>query len=346
MTSVKEFRVDREPTDDALGRGRFVFTDDYSVFDWGPMPDTIPQKGRSLCTMGADNFERLADAGIPTHYRGVVASADAGTEDPPVHDLDGVDAPPRQMAIDLTVVPDLPHGKDGYEYNQFHASAGRHYLVPLEIVFRNEVPVGSSLRRRKEPADVGLDRDHWPDEAVSLPDPIVEFSTKFEKQDRYLDEAEADRIAGRADLDALRETALAVNEVITERAAETGFVHEDGKIECLWVDGEIRVADVAGTFDENRFAYDGQELSKEVLRQFYKAYDADWVTAVKDAKAAAQAEGVADWKSFCEASPDALPVDVRDTAGEMYAAGTNAYTGTEWFDAPAIGTAVDAVRDL
>ncbi|GAB7094794.1 phosphoribosylaminoimidazolesuccinocarboxamide synthase [Halolamina litorea] len=346
MTSVKEFRVDREPTDDELGRGRFVFTDDYSVFDWGRMPDRIPEKGRSLCTMGADNFERLADAGVPTHYRGVVSPDDAGSDAPPTYDLDAVSGPPRQMAIDLTVVPDLPHGADGYDYDQFHASAGSHYLVPLEIVFRNEVPIGSSLRARKEPEDVGLDRHRWPDEAVSLPEPIVEFSTKFEEQDRYLDDDAAAEIAGRADLDDLRETALAVNEVITERAAETGFVHEDGKIECLWVDGEVRVADVAGTFDENRFAYDGQELSKEVLRQFYKGYDPDWVAAVKDAKAVAEAEGVADWKSFCEESPEPLPADVREVAGEMYAAGTNAYTGREWFEAPAIEDAVDAVRDL
>ena len=346
MTSVKEFRVDRESTDDELGRGRFVFTDDYSVFDWGPMPDEVPDKGRSLCTMGADNFERLAEAGVPTHYRGVVDPTDAGSDAPPTDDLGAVDGPPRQMAIDLTVVPDLPHGPNGYDYESFHEAAGSHYLVPLEIVFRNEVPIGSSLRTRKEPADVGLDVHRWPDEAVSLPEPVVEFSTKFEEQDRYLDEEAAAEIAGRADLDDLRDTALAVNEVITERAAETGFVHEDGKIECLWVDGEVRVADVAGTFDENRFAYGGQELSKEVLRQFYKSYDPDWVAAVKDAKAVAEAEGVADWKSFCEESPDALPADVREVAGQMYAAGTNAYTGREWFDTPGIDEAVDAVREL
>jgi phosphoribosylaminoimidazole-succinocarboxamide synthase len=344
VTSVKEFRVDREPTADELGAGRFVFTDDYSVFDWGAMPDTIPEKGRSLCTMGADNFERLAEAGVPTHYRGVVA--DDPAEDPEPRPLDAVEEAPRQMAIGLTVVPDLPHGADGYDYDSFHASAGSHYLVPLEIVFRNEVPIGSSLRSRKEPTDVGLDRQHWPDEVVSLPEPVVEFSTKFEEQDRYLDEIEAAEIAGRAELDALRETALAVNEVVTERAAETGFVHEDGKIECLWIDGEIRVADVAGTFDENRFAYDGQELSKEVLRQYYKAYDPDWVTAVSDAKTRAAEESVADWKPFCDESPDPLPDDVREIAGEMYAAGTNAYTGQNWFEAPDIGDAVDAVRNL
>ncbi|MFB6150464.1 MAG: phosphoribosylaminoimidazolesuccinocarboxamide synthase, partial [Haloarculaceae archaeon] len=42
MTSVKDFRVERAATADELGRGAFAFTDDYSVFDWGKMPDEIP----------------------------------------------------------------------------------------------------------------------------------------------------------------------------------------------------------------------------------------------------------------------------------------------------------------
>ncbi|MFB6221868.1 MAG: phosphoribosylaminoimidazolesuccinocarboxamide synthase [Halolamina sp.] len=347
MTSVKEFRVDREPTGGELGRGRFVFTDEYSVFDWGQMPDRIPGKGRSLCTMGADNFERLEEASVPTHYRGVVGDEGrpAG-DDPEAVPLGDADTAPREMAIDLTIVPDLPHTEHGYDYEAFHTATGDHYLVPLEIVFRNEVPVGSSLRARTTPREVGVDLATWPERPVSLPEPVVEFSTKFEEQDRYLDETEAEEVAGRADLDDLRETALAVNEVITERAADTGFVHEDGKIECLWVDGEVRVADVAGTFDENRFSRDGQQLSKEVVRQFYKRYDPEWVVAVTEAKVLADEQGVADWKSLCEESPDPLPGSVVETVAEMYAAGANAYTGRAWFDAPPIDDAVAAVRDL
>ena len=76
MTSVKQFRVEEPATADNLGRGAFVFTDDYSVFDWGKMPDAVPNKGASLCAMGAANFERLEDAGVPTHYRGVVSGGD------------------------------------------------------------------------------------------------------------------------------------------------------------------------------------------------------------------------------------------------------------------------------
>mgnify|MGYP002761158188 CR=1 FL=1 len=62
MTSVKEFRVAEPATALSLGRGRFVFTDAYSVFDWGQMPDDVPRKGASLCVMGAYNFEELAAA--------------------------------------------------------------------------------------------------------------------------------------------------------------------------------------------------------------------------------------------------------------------------------------------
>jgi phosphoribosylaminoimidazole-succinocarboxamide synthase len=364
MTSVKEFRVKRPATADEPGRGAFAFTDDYSVFDWGKMPDEIPDKGASLCTMGAFNFELLADAGVPTHYEGVVPP---GADDPVP--LAEAEEPPREMAIALTQVPDLPFvGPDGegsaaggetggddpadaevlngYDYGAYHREAGGNYLVPLEVVFRNSVPVGSSLRTRAAPADVGLAADEWPDEAVDLPEPVVEFSTKYEEQDRYLGRAAADRIAGRADVDDLAALAADVNRVVTDRAAETGFVHEDGKIEVLYVDGELRVADVVGTFDENRFASDGQQVSKEVVRQHHKRTQPAWVDAVSAAKAAADERGVADWKSLCERQPEPLDADVIRVARDLYCAGTNAYTGRDWFDAPAIGDAVAAARDL
>jgi phosphoribosylaminoimidazole-succinocarboxamide synthase len=337
MTSVKDFRVELEPTATATGRGRFDFTDDYSVFDWGGMPDQIPDKGRSLCTMGAFNFELLEAEGIPTHYRGV---------GPDAVGLDAAEAAPRELAIDLVQVPDLPFEDGTYDYDAFHAETGTNYLIPLEVVFRNTVPVGSSLRKRGEPRDYGLDRDSWPDEPVDLPEPVVEFSTKYEEQDRYLDRTEAARIAGAADVGALEGVAREVNRVVTERAAETGFVHEDGKIECCYVDGEIRVADVVGTFDENRFAYEGQEVSKEVVRQYYKRTNPEWVEAVSEAKAEADRRGVADWRSLCDVTPEPLPEGVLTAVADMYAAGANTYTGAAWFDAPSIDAAVDAVRDL
>ena len=344
MTSVKEFRVAQEPTGTDLGRGRFVFTDRYSVFDWGEMPDHVPRKGASLCTMGAHNFEVLEAEGVPTHYRGVYGPEVRGGDRPV--DLDACAAPPTAMAIDLTQVPALPYLGSEYDYDAYHDAAGENFLIPLEIVFRNTVPAGSSLRSRGSPADYGLDADTWPDETVDLPEPVVEFSTKYEEQDRYLDRAAADRIAGAADLDELESVALAVNDVLNRQAEAQGFHHEDGKIECLYHEGTIEVADVVGTFDENRFAYQGQEVSKEVIRQYYRRTDPEWVEAVSAAKSEASADGVADWRGLCDRRPEPLPEPVLDAVSELYAAGANAYTGTEWFDAPAMADAVERVREL
>jgi len=350
MTSVKEFRVERAATTDELGRGAFVFTDDYSVFDWGKMPDEIPDKGASLCTMGAYNFEMLEAAGVPTHYVGVTTSETDGAVSLD-ETLDAGEAP-REMGIELTQVPDLPfEGEDtddpsGYDYGTYHEGAGENYLVPLEIVFRNRVPVGSSLRTRTDPADHGLAFDDWPDEAVDLEDPVVEFSTKYEEQDRYLSREEANRIAGRADVADLESVAREVNRLVTDRAAEAGLVHEDGKIECLYFEGEVSVADVVGTFDENRFSYEGQQVSKEVVRQYHRRTQSEWVEAVSAAKREADERGVADWKSLCERRPEPLADDVIAAARDLYCAGTNAYVGREAFDAPTIDEAVDAVRHL
>ena len=339
MTSVKEFRIEEDATADELGRGSFVFTDDYSVFDWGKMPDQIPEKGESLCTMGAFNFELLESAGVPTHYRGVVENGD-------VIPLEDATHPPWEMAIDLTQVPDLPHEGREYDYERYHDAAGKNYLIPLEIVFRNRVPVGSSLRRRTDPADHGLAFEEWPDDAVDLDEPIVEFSTKYEESDRYLERDEADRIAGKAAIDDLEAVARDVNRIITEQAESAGLVHEDGKIECCYYQGEIRVADVVGTFDENRFSYEGTQLSKEVLRQYHKRTQPDWVEAVSAAKADAKRNDIADWKSLCDEQPASLEDEVLETARDLYCAGANAYTGREFFDAPPLSSAIGAVQRL
>jgi phosphoribosylaminoimidazole-succinocarboxamide synthase len=341
VTSVKEFRIGKPASDDELGAGSFVFTDDYSVFDWGKMPDTIPEKGASLCSMGAYNFELLEAEGVTTHYRGVVPD---GSDEPTP--LAEVDEPPRQMAIDMTQVPDLPHEGREYDYDAYHEAAGENSLVPLEIVFRNRIPVGSSLRRRTDPADHGLDVDSWPDEVVDLDDPIIEFSTKYEESDRYLSREEADAIAGAASIDDLEATALAVNRLVTDRAADAGLTHEDGKIECLYFRGEIRVADVVGTFDENRFSFEGTQISKEVIRQFHKRTQPEWVEAVQDAKEEAKHQNVADWKSLCDVSPEPLDDDVIQIARDLYAAGANAYTNRELFDAPPLDSAVGEVWRL
>jgi phosphoribosylaminoimidazole-succinocarboxamide synthase len=108
-------------------------------------------------------------------------------------------------------------------------------------------------------------------DAVSTPRGPVFFSV-IETRDPYVPELEEvrervreDAIRARAS-ELSRERATQVNQTVTERAAVADLTHLDGKIECLYVDGEVKVADVVGTLDENRFAYAGRQLSKEVIR--------------------------------------------------------------------------------
>lgn len=339
MPSVKDVLVDEEP-DEGLGLGRFRFTDAYSVFDWGEMPDAVPQKGAALCTMGAFNFTLLEINEVPTHYRGVV------DDDGEVRSLVEVDGPPTEMAVAVARRPSLPHDEAGYDYAAYHAAAGDGYVVPLEVVFRNAVPPASSLRDRYTPREAGLDRETWPEETVDLPAPLVEFSTKFETQDRYLDREEAAKVAGEADLDLIERLATAVNHVLTDRAEDRGLTHLDGKIEVLYDDGAIRVADVAGTFDENRYTYRGQPISKEVLRRYHRQHQSAWVEAVTQAKAAAREAGETDWRARCERSPEPLPDRVVQTASDLYTAGVDAYTDDEWFGGPTLDEAVAAIDEL
>ena len=86
MGSVKNLTVIEEPTRDKLGLGFFEFSDRYSVFDWGEMPDHIPNKGASLAIITSYFFEILRKKGIPNHYLGVVVNGKS-------FDFDKVDKP-------------------------------------------------------------------------------------------------------------------------------------------------------------------------------------------------------------------------------------------------------------
>ena len=73
MGSVKDLTIIKNTSRHSPGVGQFHFSDRYSVFDWGEMPDLISNKGKALCIMGAFFFEKLAEMGIQSHYQGVVS---------------------------------------------------------------------------------------------------------------------------------------------------------------------------------------------------------------------------------------------------------------------------------
>ena len=57
--SVKNVRMIRHPTPARVGLGLFDYTDFFSVFDWGRMPDELRNKGKALATLTAFIFEAM-----------------------------------------------------------------------------------------------------------------------------------------------------------------------------------------------------------------------------------------------------------------------------------------------
>lgn len=334
MGSVKDLIIEKEPTETELGVGVFAFSDRYSIFDWGEMPDLIPGKGEVLATIGAYNFELLERNGLETHYRGLA-------EDGDLVRTDNLTNPVNKMSINLAYKPLVERREKKYHYEEL--TGRENFLIPLEIVFRNFVPIGSSIRRRYEPKEIGLSYSEWPEEEIKLEQPIVEFSTKLESQDRYLSEEEAYGISGlsEGEFEELGGIATEVNRYLTEYARERNFKHLDGKIECIYNRGKIAVADVAGTFDENRFSYLGTQISKEILRQWYKKKDQSWYEEVVSSKKESRVDNSNEWTRNVGEKPRSLDPELKRFIAEMYKAGANKWMGKSVFDAEDLSKVVE-----
>jgi len=346
MGSVKDLEIIQKPTRDAMGIGRFHFSDRYSVFDWGEMPDHIDGKGEALCLMGAYCFEWLEDKGVETHYRGLVNKNGA------VVTFEEIDAPTSIMEVNLVNVykpePRVTHGKVKYDYSLYTPNL-KNCLIPLETIYRNGLPEGSSVFKRLEQGkvtikDLGL--DHHPRPGERFAKPIFDVSTKLEETDRYVTWEEAKKIAGLTiqEVDAVKAVLSKVNNAISRIASHAGLENEDGKIELAFNnERKLMVVDVVGTLDECRFTYDGVHVSKEVARQFYKK--TAWYHDVEEAKKTAETQGVEDWKALCKSQPPKIDVQLKTIISEMYMAAANELTDHKLFDAPRLAGIIKKYRE-
>jgi len=335
MGSVKDLEVIRKPTRDRMGVGRFIFSDRYSVFDWGEMPDLIEGKGQALCMTGAYCFERLEERGVRTHYRGLV------DQNGRVVRFDELKEPSNVMEINLVNVyrpkTVVKEGKLVYDYSVYTSSL-RNCLIPLEIIYRNGLPEGSSVFKRLEQGlvtakELGL--DHYPKAGERLAKPIFDVSTKLEDKDRYVTWEEAKGLAGLAygEVVEVQSLLLKVDNMINELADRAGLVNEDGKIELAFdPERRLMVVDVVGTLDECRFSYDRLHVSKEIARQFYRK--TSWFMHVEEAKRKAEKEGIEDWKKLVKTQPPRLEITLETIISKLYMTTANELTGRRMFDTP------------
>ncbi len=344
MGSVKDLVVLEQPESLRPGKCKFVFSDRFSVFDWGVMPDTIDNKGKALCIMGAYFFEKLekeSGGEIKTHYLGIL-------EDGRVKRLSEVSpgaSQPNQMLVKLlrVIKPELRDGS--YDYSVFRREKAN-FLIPLEVIYRNSLPEGSSVFKRLKEGkialkDLGL--DEFPAPGQRLVQPFVDFSTKLEEYDRYLSYEEAKEISGLDDreFEMLKSYSLFANELISKQCSKVGISNEDGKFEFgLDELRQLMFVDVLGTPDECRFIYKGVQVSKEVLRKFYRS--SSWYLEVEEAK---KMDPV-NWRKLVKTSPPPIPSELKELVSQLYMSCCNALTEIEWFKSPPLEDVIKNVSQF
>jgi phosphoribosylaminoimidazole-succinocarboxamide synthase len=329
MGSVKDLQIIENATPEKYGSGRFIYSNRYSVFDWGEMPDEIPNKGASIAILGAYFFEKLEKMDIQSHYLGLVEDGNAKR-------LSGVKNPANTMEIKLlrVIKPELKGNI--YDYTKYENETGG-FLIPLEVIYRNYLPPGSSVFKRLKngdirPQDLGL--DSMPEPNQKLEKPILDVSTKLEITDRYMSWNEAQKISGmnNDEVNNLLILTSTINNLITDEFSQIGLVNEDGKIEVGFdLNRRLMLVDVFGTLDECRFTYDGLPVSKEIARVYYR--DTKWYQAVEEAKKKDRQH----WKELCTSKPEPLKPNLKKLISQVYCGVTNEITKRKWFkDIPAI----------
>jgi phosphoribosylaminoimidazole-succinocarboxamide synthase len=315
LHSTKNVKIIEPPTATRTGVGIFEYTDHYTVFHYGRMPDRIPGKGEATCRMAVFNFMRLQEAGVPTHFRRFIA--------------------PNRIEFDLARVPDPASGPPALGVGS--------YLIPVQVIFRNELPQGSSVHRRVAAgaltaADAGL-RDA-PAVGETLQQPFLEYATMLEPVNRFVDTSEAQRLAGVTDeqLQTMGDLTVMVNEVLTGHAREVGLSHCDGKVEFLTAgDGSIVVADSPGTPDESRLMFNGVHCGKQILRNWYVTHGLDMPINQLIADGVPRTE----WAQPAPLPPEFLPV-----MSDLYRALSETWTGERHWGAPDLHAATQAVSRL
>lgn len=214
----------------------FDYTDAYSVFDWGKMPDALTDKGASLAMIAADWFEKLERAdtwkefsksqdalalrrgnrfgsafnelgeqlqkeGLRTHYLGVPSgNNDQEISIRPSGEIQG--AFQRIVVKPVSVVKPQVSQVAGRSVADYTATrqAPAPRLIPLEVVFRFSCPSGSSLLERvaRDPGYLASlgYGDLSVTPGVKWEFPVLELFTKLESTDRPLTISEGLAISG------------------------------------------------------------------------------------------------------------------------------------------------------
>lgn len=235
-----------------------------SIFDRGPMPFDFGQIGVYRTAMSGKIFQALCDAGLKTHYLS--------------HDVETATTRVRPFNI--------------YEIGvQYEGAVGR--VIPLEVLYRLEITDVMLERALGDEEFAQKLRERASGETVvgkRLLRPLIECSTKFEPQDRYLSDEEAIKLAklGEVTFNKMVDLAEKGALIVADLFASYGYRLVDGKWEFgITYDGpNILFVDGLSLDEVRAFCPDGKRCDKEVLRIEAKRQNPEWVESLKAAKLA------------------------------------------------------------
>lgn len=334
----------------------FHFSDRYSIFDWGEMPDLLPGKGEALAMMGdlffkflekSENWiswnipesypkfwrdslttsrvwSNLRKKGVNHHSFGLVDANGMACAPGTRSHLLAVKALQR-----LPVSSSLVNGKVHWDYSAYASKPARS-LVPLEVVFRFGAPEGSSFLQRLEKIpnyaqSFGFTETPRAGDWFSFP--IVEFFTKLEPSDRFLTREEAKEVAGlsQEELDSLVALTLLTALRLKDLFGSMGLELWDGKFEFSFLPGEgshrdFMLVDSIGPDELRLIGAGGVHFSKEFLRRVYRG--SEWYEGLERAKKMSKERGEKDWKKICvqelKLQPEKLPAEIFASARDLY----------------------------
>jgi len=220
-----------------------------------------------------------------------------------------------------------------YDYSEYNESL-TNCLIPLEIIYRNSLPEGSSIFRRLKSGSLKLEEiglTSMPQPNDILKEPILDASTKLETTDRYLSWIQAQKMAVLTDEEVtdLKRVTLLINNLISKHVNNVGLSNEDGKVEYAFNEKRnIMLVDVLGTPDECRFTYSGFPVSKELTRIYYR--NTAWYEEIEQAKK----KDRSNWRQLVSSDPPNLSARFLELLGQLYQSCCNEITQREWFKTP------------
>jgi phosphoribosylaminoimidazole-succinocarboxamide synthase len=311
-TSVQEIGIIGFPTPQMYGLADMRARPVFSVFDIGTIIPPVPLAHSTITLMKGFNFEMLKAHGVDSHYQCLVT--DDGEE------ISAKDAIERGIAPTICrvkfvnrVKPNFIEGQ-GWDYSMFANPDNNNHVHPIEFISRNDLGKNSSVWRRVDDGeltlqDLGLPAsfkrgDHIPENLK----PILDYSTKFEPDDRYPPHSQIQGLLGINDARyaKINDSTRRASNIMTAHADSVGFKREDGKVEYItfyeYGEQKDELGDAVCTWHEDRLTRNGFGLSKQRIRDRVKQLNLKWYDEIQRAKKEAKSRGVADFRTLMNPS--------------------------------------------